>query len=241
MSDVHTAHEVARWRFDPNGLTVLCDDLTRDEMQIIAATAPNLENAGTWGKYDAILYAESLYGEEYPQFFDMAQYNPGTLANALSINRFWRKEQRIYAVSWSHYNLVTRLARLDFERAADLLEQAEAEKWKRGELIAARKRELCDCPKCRESMLRTVANGVALWVCQNRECEHTLPYSEAPTVETVRAESVAEIDGDYIVTRTHRDHLPGVQAGDTVYLRAKVEVPALRVVATGQRTAAEAA
>lgn len=149
--------------------------LTSREMIDAQFVIKGTQNAGAWAAGQWWIDVNQQKGEAFAfQALDHRCYEPGTLKNYATIVRKFPPPTRLISRHISYYQST---APLDLDVALKLLQGSNAEGYHRSDLrkdVSERKRK---CPECGLVMVRDDDENPQWWVCRNRECEHSMPYT----------------------------------------------------------------
>lgn len=157
---------------------------TRDEWRAAQYLFQGTKAAHAWNVGDWWNDGIRFFGEDDAiQMLD--EYSPGTVTNYGSLcNKFTTPTLRGYTTHISYYQ---ELQRLPIARAEKVLQavvtsrepgHSRLERADVKLLVKAQSRR--DCPEChsrKHIMLAMPEDAPTLWVCQNPECEHEMPYA----------------------------------------------------------------
>ena len=117
----------------------LPEDLTWEEWSAVGATLRRVNVAWRWWLGDFLLYGDRRFGEMASQIEDELGVDYQQAADCRWVASRIPVSRRRERLSWSHHREV---AKLDADRADELLDQAEKELWPRSMLrVAARTKE----------------------------------------------------------------------------------------------------
>lgn len=105
---------------------ILPEKLTVKRWLDVVNAIDGVREGARWWFGDALIQGEARYGETYAQALDAGKYDLGTLRNLRSVANRYKPADRIYDLSWSHYNAAMSLP---LDVAKDVLKQAVAEGW----------------------------------------------------------------------------------------------------------------
>lgn len=173
---------------------------TRDEWRAAQYLLQGHKAAHAWNVGDWWNSGIRFFGEdEAVQMLD--EYSPGTVTNYGSLcNKFTTPQLRGYTTHVSYYQ---ELQRLPLDRAEKMLQAVAASRapghsrLERADVKAFVKQQSRRCPECKNRftvMLAIPEEAPTLWVCQNAECEHELPYAAVPGPQRVRV-TARVVDG----------------------------------------------
>jgi hypothetical protein len=146
----------------------------------IVEAIDTVREGARWWFGDAIIAGETRWGETYSQALDANKYDYATLRNLRSVSKRYAPAERIYDLSWSHYNAAMGVP-LDVARG--ILAEAFANDWS-----VAQVREYIKEIKSREATNGTTADIV-------KPVAPSLPRTEdLPGIKPLTAEQVATIE-----------------------------------------------
>lgn len=126
-------------RVDERGLTILAD-ISQEEAEAYALGMDLGDDALNWSRGDLVLYSQQHWGEEAAQVIPTGKEE--RWLDYARISDMYRREERIFNVSWSHYKLVRKLPDRDvwLKKAQDEgLSYEQLKNAMQGNIIPARK------------------------------------------------------------------------------------------------------
>jgi len=130
---------------DAKQLALIAPHITKTGLKLPANTtyeqceeaAKSIRLAGRsimWWLGDLLVFTEAHHGEKFAQLGDLTGYDPGTLANAMSVCKNVEHSRREAALSFEHHKEVSGLKPSEQTK---FLEKAKRNGWKRSELRRA--------------------------------------------------------------------------------------------------------